>query len=193
MFFLSFSGKILPQTLQSSVVCISHSQLSFVLSLVFFFNQTFKHDVSHYWGDGLYDSGPLVLFWHQRLTHTVSGPKRRKVSADYLVVWGSDISISFPFNPAESSLTPTPPPPCFTAANVDIFNFHARGTHWPAQPDTCSSLRALSSTAGSFFPNASSAVKQPTHTSCLANNPQRDGKDSGPVKRSGSASTAASA
>lgn len=108
MFFLSFSGKILPQTLQSSVVCISHSQLSFVLSLVFC--QTLKHDVSHYWGDGLHDSGPLILFWHQRLTHTVSGPKRRKVSADYLVVWGSDISISFPFNPAESILTPPPLP-----------------------------------------------------------------------------------
>lgn len=28
LFFLSFSGKILPQTLQSSVVCISHSQLT---------------------------------------------------------------------------------------------------------------------------------------------------------------------
>lgn len=67
----------------------------------------------------LYNSSTLCLFWRQRLSRLkhILGPKWQKVSTDYLVVWGSDISISFPFNPSESSSTP--------AANVKIFNFHA--------------------------------------------------------------------
>lgn len=67
----------------------------------------------------LYNSSTLCLFWLQRLSRLkqILGPKWQKVSTDYLVVWGSDISISFPFNPSESSSTP--------AANVKIFHFHA--------------------------------------------------------------------
>lgn len=78
-----------------------------VISLIFLLLET------------LYNSSTLCLFWLQRLSRLkqILGPKWQKVSTDYLVVWGSDISISFPFNPSESSSTP--------AANVKIFNFHA--------------------------------------------------------------------